>query len=705
MSTGNRVIVRHSGALPDLSKQRSLVIDTETSGLSPHNGDRICGIGLGPVYGDEAWYVPIRHFPTMPEVVPVAPFLGGRADLIKTQFVNLHPEIVMNWLRPMFADPGRTWVMQNAKYDLGMFRAEGLEVAGRVEDTMVEAHVHRGDLPQYGLDFLTKFFLKGEKFEHVWYSRLKTYLSATQKNRKNPEGDASYNYSLTPIPLLGEYCLEDIDATRRVFRKLVERRCNLTKRLYNQKNPAFTTMELLESDLQLMRVLDRMEYDGIRVDRERCIELRDENVELVESFTDQIYDLTGRAWNVGSWKERWQSLVDVGGEVYFWMKPERKHTQKYPSLSPGEFRGKQKKDHYTYNRAKSTGRPCWNSAALLEYLKLFRGQKRKAAFEFIRLYREIDTRTRLVNTYIKAYLKGADHAGRIHGSFNQHGTLTGRLSSSNPNLQNVATKKGSQDLKKFEDFFGEKAKDEALARQIRRLFISDADRVLVSIDYSQIEYRLAAYFSCDPVVLKAYQVDPDTDYHQFTADLCGISRDQAKTVNFGTLYGMGAKSLASMLDLSLGEANDLLARIFNARPALRTMIDNLSETARREGAILNPYGRIVRVPPSAPYVALNYLVQGSAGDMMRRAMVRVDEYLRASRSPVRMLVQIHDELLFSMPPEVVHAESKAIGEIMCQCSEITIPLTYDVEVGRNWGQQVALKDWDSGLENHKKLVA
>jgi DNA polymerase-1 len=341
----------------------------------------------------------------------------------------------------------------------------------------------------------------------------------------------------------------------------------------------------------------------------------------------------------------------------------------------------------------------------LEYLKLFRGQKRQKAYDFIRLYREIDTRTRLVNTYIKAYLKGSDFADRLHGSFNQQGTVTGRLSSSNPNCQNVATKKGSQDLRKFEEFFGEQSKDEALARQIRRLFIANPGHVLVSIDYSQIEYRLAAYFSCDPVVLKAYQDNPKTDYHQFTADICGITRDQAKTVNFGTLYGMGAKSLASMLDLSYGDAQDVLARIFNARPALRTLIDNMSDTATRDGHIMNPLGRLVRVPPHAPYVALNYLVQGTAGDMMRRAMVRVDRHIQENRLPIQMLLQIHDELLFDMPPEIVHEQSAVVSRIMCRCPEITIPLLCDVEVGVNWGQQVDLKDWDFPKQNRENRVA
>lgn len=699
-------IVQSPGELPDLSGEYALILDTETSGFLPGHGDRPCGISIGPLKRPAAWYVPVAHTIAASDE-EVGKYIGADPYLRGREFVNVPWQEVRVWLKALFEDPNHLWIFQNAKFDLNMLRAFNLVCKGEIFDTMVAAHVHRGNLASYSLDYLTRMFVPG--FAHVWYDRVMKYLEATQEGvSKTAEGKVFKNYSLVPIQLLGPYAMEDIHATRLVYVHLAEVTENYEVKAKNQGFPSHDRFDLLKADFELARVIADMEHRGIDIDVARAVELRDRNEELVEEYADQIYDLVGSYFNIGSWKQRWTALEAVGGEVKYWMKPEGKHQKKYPHLLPTEFRGKQKSDQYTTVRGKSSGRPCWNSAALLEYLAIFRKEKNRPAFDFIRLYREVDTRSRLVNAYLKAYIRGADHNGRLHGSFNQTGTITGRLSASNPNLQNVAKVKGNADLKAWEDFFGEEEhgpEEESLARQLRSVFLPRPGQVLVSIDYSQIEYRLAAYFSNDPIVARWYREDPNTDYHQATSDLCGVSRDQAKVVNFGVLYGMGARSLAKLLSVPEIEGKDLLERIFVARPALRRMINDVSEIAGRMGLIRNPFGRVVPVPKDGLYKALNYLVQGTAGDMMRRAMIRVDRYIREKKLPIALLLQVHDELLFSMPKELVEKWAPVLGEVMCHFPEIGIPITYDIEVGPDWGHQIPLKDWIDAHKNCEKTLA
>jgi DNA polymerase-1 len=251
---------------------------------------------------------------------------------------------------------------------------------------------------------------------------------------------------------------------------------------------------------------------------------------------------------------------------------------------------------------------------------------------------------------------------------------------------------------------------EALAKQIRSLFITrDPQQVLVSIDYSQIEYRTAAYFSNDPVLLKKYRDDPTTDYHQATSELAGIDRDLAKTVNFGTLYGMGAGGLASALT-GMGKpttkdaAAHILAELMGKRPALARLIGSTSAQCSRDKYVLSIFGRICDVPMNKSYVGLNYRVQGTCGDLMRRAMLRVYAAMKENHWPIRMLISVHDELLFEMPIDRVEEVSLAIVKIMCDVPQMDIPLLCDVEVGDNWGDQAGVNEWKKVKQKPEKLL-
>lgn len=678
-------IVSSVSELPDLSAHKRLVLDTETSGLSVHMGDRICGIVIGPLESTEGWYIPIRHREPAP---------------------NLPPEAVFAWLKQYTEDTGRLWVLHNCKFDLGMLRADGIEIRGPIIDTMIMAHVVHGGLYSYELDSLTKLFITG--FEHVKHKELIAWFAANQPKTKTDEGDVPKDYSHAPVQLLGEYALEDLVATRNLANKLMTAKMRPARA--NRGNAAWSQSELLVHEMVLVRVIFEMEWTGIRVDVKRCCELRDKTLDEINNYEDKMTRLVGFPFNAGSWKQMMDALKACNENVLYWMKPERKHAKKYPFLKSWEFRGKQKLDQFTMDYNRSTKRPCWNAMAILKYLERFQANGNARAYWLMRYYHEWDLRSRILNTYVLSYIKQCDYQDRIHGSFNQHGTVTGRLSSNHPNLQNVAKVKGTPDQKTFEKFFGEKD-DEAINRQIRGLFIASPGHVFVSIDYSQIEYRVAAYLAQDPILLEKYRNDPKTDYHEVTSELCAIDRDLSKIVNFGTLYGMLANGLAMTLtamgrQTTKSQAEGILNRIFTVRPALKNLIDEVAKEAEK-GWVQNEYGRVCPVPKGKEYVGLNYRDQGLVGDMMREAIVKVAKFLEDKGwHQIKMLVTVHDELLFEMPVELVEACAPEIAKVMVDVKHMDVPVLCDIEVGDTWGTQIALEEWLAGRkENVKNSVA
>lgn len=703
-------IVQNVNELPDMSNWRAIVLDTEGSGLSVWHGDRICGIVIGNVDDQDGYYIPVRHpmesLSANPFADPALPdFEPPDTDALRPPpYRNIPWPCVRSWLQQYTNDPNRLWIFHHAKFDLGMLRADGVEVAGRLFDTMVASHDIKSDMWSYSLDSCTKMFLRWES--HPWYEALMRYLKAKQYEYKNEYGTVTYNYSRAPIMLLGPYALEDLDGTRALALHLTSR--SFAPAIPNVRGCVSRSQrELMQNDMKLAKVLFEMEWEGVKVDVRQCVEIRAQTIDELRALERDLFNLVGFEFNPGSYRDMEKALNAVREQVRFWMKPEAKNMHKYePPLERDEIRGKQKLAMFTTNKERSTGRSCWNSAAVLKYLEIFK-ESNKKAFYLMKWYYEHELRTRILSTYINRYMKKADHRGRIHGSFNQHGTVTGRLSANDPNLQNVGKVKGTSDQKAFEQVIGEKD-DEATNRKLRGLFIAGPGNVLVSIDYSQIEYRTAAFLAQDPLLLAQYRDDPTTDYHQATADLCGVDRDRAKTLNFGKLYGMGAPGLAMTLTAmgtptSIPEARSLLTKIDTARPSLKHLIDGISEEAQRTGKVQNVLGRVCRVPKHKSYVALNYLDQGMCGDLMRDALVRVHTWIieRDLWDRCKMLITVHDEILFEMAEEIVASVAPQISDVMCDIPFMNIPVLCDIEVGGDWGSQIALEDW---LKKRKKVL-
>ncbi len=294
-------------------------------------------------------------------------------------------------------------------------------------------------------------------------------------------------------------------------------------------------------------------------------------------------------------------------------------------------------------------------------------------------YRQLQ---KLRGTYLDALPQLADGEGRIHTTFNQVGTATGRLSSTNPNLQNIPIRT-------------------AIGRDIRAAFIAAPGNLLMSADYSQIELRLMAHFSQDPLLLNAYRTNQDI--HTLTAsEVFGIPVDQldketrarAKAVNFGIVYGISPFGLAVQLNIDQKIAKTYIETYFDRYAGVRRFIDETLETVRRDQAVRTHFGRIRPIPdigsrnPNmrgfAERTAVNTPLQGTAADLIKLAMIALDREITVRKLRSRMTLQVHDELLFDVVPEEAEDMQQLVKHEMENVAEFSVPIVADVGLGENW---------------------
>jgi len=396
-----------------------------------------------------------------------------------------------------------------------------------------------------------------------------------------------------------------------------------------------------EIELPLTAALARMEFAGIRVDAEALARMSATMETEVSRLTADIHALAGREFNISSPQQL--------GRVLF-------EEMKLPA--PVRY-GK--------------GKTISTAADVLEALA--------PDHEIVRKVLEYRQLTKLKGTYADALPQLIDPAtGRIHTSFNQAGAATGRLSSSNPNLQNIPIKT-------------------ELGREIRSAFVPREGWKLVVADYSQIELRLLAHMSQDPVLLDAFRRGEDI-HTRTAAEVLGVppmmvtreARNSAKAVNFGIVYGISAFGLASNLGISRKEAEVYIRNYFERYSGVRRFIDDTIAETRRTGIARTMFGRERPIPDMnsrnanargfAERTAVNTPIQGTAADLIKSAMVRVDRALAGMQA--RLLLQVHDELVLEAPPEEIEAAKAIVCGEMQGVAELLVPLVVDVGVGSSW---------------------
>ncbi len=408
---------------------------------------------------------------------------------------------------------------------------------------------------------------------------------------------------------------------------------------------------LNDIEMPLVPVLCEMEKAGIAVNVDSLGALQEILAKKIDALTKQIQELAGEEFNVNSPGQLATILFD---KLQLPTKGIKKTTTGY-------------------------------STAASELEKL------EDTHDIIPLVGEYREHAKLQSTYVEALPKLVAEDGRIHTTYNQTVAATGRLSSVEPNLQNIPIKSD-------------------LGNEIRKAFVAEKGKVLIAADYSQVELRLAAVIAKDQPFIDAFR--DGADIHTRTAsevweipeaDVTGDQRRAAKAINFGILYGMGPRSLAKSTGMGMDEAKGFIDRYFQIHHAIRTYLDETKLKAHKDGYVETLFGRrryfpeintgVQMLVAMAERMAINMPVQGTAADLMKLAMLAVDGWLKTSKWPAKMLLQVHDELVIECDEMAVDAVAKGVKEMMEGVASFDVPLVVEVEVGKNWGE---MKAWESG---------
>lgn len=447
-----------------------------------------------------------------------------------------------------------------------------------------------------------------------------------------PKGRGQKNMGDLEPKDIYKYACEDADVTLRLMKPLAE---ELRK---NSLEEVFQNIEM-----PLMPVLARMERNGVVLDTETLKEVENDFTARLQSLEKDIYELAGHEFTINSPRQV--------GEVLF---GELKLSEKVKKTKSGQ-----------YSTSEEVLRDLHSKHPIVQKILDYRGLKK------------------LLSTYVEALPKLINPAtGHIHTSFNQAVTATGRLSSSNPNLQNIPVR-------------GEDG------REIRKAFIPEEGEIFFSADYSQIELRIMAHLSGDEHMIEAFNAGHDvhaaTAARIFHKDIKDISKDErrkAKTANFGIIYGISAFGLAERMDVSRTEAKELIDSYFEMYPKIKDYISKAVDTAREKGYIETEFGRRRYLPDInsrnavvrgyAERNAVNAPIQGTAADIIKIAMIRVQQRLDAEGCKARMMLQVHDELNFSVPTDEFDKVKRIVIEEMQGAYKMSVPLEADCGEGKNW---------------------
>ena len=483
---------------------------------------------------------------------------------------------------------------------------------------------------------LESFVLNSTATRHDMDSLAQRYLGYTTIRFEDVAGKGAKQISFSQVGIeeASRYAAEDADVTLRLHRAL------------SPQLLALPSLQQVYSEIEmpLVPVLASIEANGVAVDVD---ELRRQSQDLstrMLAAQQKATELAGRSFNLDSPKQLQAVLFDE---------------LKLPALVKTP-----------------KGQPSTNEEALEAIAE---------QHELPRVILDYRGLAKLRSTYTDKLPEMVNATtGRVHTSYHQSGAATGRLSSSDPNLQNIPIR--------TED-----------GRRIRRAFIAPEGKLLLAADYSQIELRIMAHLSEDPGLVRAFE--QGADVHRATAaevfgrtleEVTGNERRAAKAINFGLMYGMSAFGLARNLGIDRGQAQDYVALYFSRYPGVRDFMDRMRQQAREQGYVETLFGRRLYLNDinarnqglraGAERAAINAPMQGTAADIIKRAMVDVDRWLQASGAPARMILQVHDELVFECEAGFIEELRARVVEHMSQAAQLRVPLVVDTGHGSNWDE-------------------
>lgn len=575
-----------------LTKQKELVIDTETDELNPINAN-VIGVSVSYEKG-VAYYIP------------------------RMVYEN-HHEFLKLMTDAKFGKVGH-----NIKYDLLTLENGGINLRNLSFDTMIASYLLNAGSRQHGLDALA--------FSELGY-RMQPIEELIGKGKKE------ISMKDVPVEKVSWYSCEDVDITLRlkeIFQKELKK---------EQLEKIFTDIEM-----PLVPVLASMERNGIKLDSDFLAKLSKQAEKELEKLEKAIYKHAGEEFNIGSPKQ----LQEV---LYTKLK-----------LAAG----------------KKTKTGLSTAAGELEKLV---GEH--PIVEKLMSYREL---SKLQSTYLQALPELVNaNTGRVHTSYNQTVTATGRLSSTDPNLQNIPIR------------------GQGMGSEIRRAFVAEKGYKLLSIDYSQMELRIIAHLSQDKNMMRVFKEGEDI-HTNTAAAVFGVARNKvtedmrrdAKTINFGILYGLSSFGLASrIVSVTQASAKEFIEKYFAEYPDVRAYIEYIKAQVNENALIRNELGRIRRFPEirsgqffiraAAERAAVNFPIQSLQADVLKVAMIDIFKEISKHPDEIKMLLQVHDELVFEVKEDRLSHWVKKIKPLMEQAVKLSVPVTAEAKVGNSWGDMTKLK--------------
>lgn len=527
---------------------------------------------------------------------------------------------IMNDLKPLLESPKHLKVGQNLKYDRHVLLNHGIDLQGIAHDTMLESYVLDSTATRHDMDSLAQKYL-GRDTIH--------FEDIAGKGKKQ------LTFNEIGIEQASPYAAEDADITLQLHQTLwpkIEKIPSLAK-VYKKL------------EMPLLPVLNTLERNGVNIDIWMLQQQSDNMARQIADLEEQAYTVAGQKFNLGSPKQLQEILYEKQ------QLPVKKKTPK--------------------------GQPSTAEEVLQELAD--------EGYELPQIIMQYRGLSKLKSTYTdKLPLQVNKSSGRVHTSYHQAVTATGRLSSSDPNLQNIPIRSEN-------------------GRRIREAFVASDGYVLLAADYSQIELRIMAHLSGDKSLLNAFANGEDIHRHTaseiFGVALEAVTSDQrrsAKAINFGLIYGMSAHGLSRQLGIERHQAADYMNVYFERYPGVRQYMDNTRQQAKEQGYVETIFGRRLYLPEInssngmrrqyAERTAINAPMQGSAADIIKRAMIDIHTWLSNADTGIKMIMQVHDELVFEVPKDQLDMAKNTIEDFMIKAAELKVPLEVGIGVGDNWEQ-------------------